>query len=396
MKYFFQTSVLLLSLVPRAKRVLALLQPSGIEALSRQEFLLAGLLVPTGLQLQPSIFTSKSIGIKKNGNSKLDTIDIPLTFLPRGGCLAVKVALNDRTNTQQLFGYYAIVDTGSPFLTAPPEIVGYSKDESRCFPPTQEQYGEAVGGMQWRSLANVGMLTTNYEEPLTIPIVIAGLPESNVVDDTGGIFLGLIGRDDNRPSLLQQCGYTSFILDYLRRLLTLSRQSTIPLGDDGVDSPLLDLFDLSPYGKNVHHYGVQSQSFTVLSDKTKKAITISSLKRPVVAVIDSGLTGCIFSDSLQKELVDKGLVGRDYLKRVNGLQISLPTTTMSSIKTDKVQVLSSNPDYWNLSSFKLPWFEDDDNVHPHIIVMGATFLSKSKVSIDPVGRKAKIDIFPDG
>lgn len=396
MKHLHQTLVFLLCLVTRAKRVLALLS-GNIEALSRREFLLAGLLVPTGLlQPQPSIFTSKSIGIKKLNNSKLvDSIDIPLTFLPRGGCLAVKVSLNDRTNTQQRFGYYAIIDTGSPFLTAPPEISRYSQDASPRFPPTQEQYGEAVGGVQWRSLANVEILSTNYEQPLMIPKIIAGLPESNVVDGTGGIFLGLIGRDDNRPSFLPQCGYTSFLLDYPRRRLTLSGDSTIPMEDTGVDSPLLDLFDLSPYGKKVYHYGVQAESFTVLSDKAKKAIPISSLKRPVIAVIDSGLTGCIFSDSLQNELVKEGLVGRDYLKQVDGLQISLPMRTMTGMQSDKVQVLSSKPDYWNLSSFKLPWFEDDDTVHPHIIVMGATFLSESRIFIDPVGRKAKIDIFPD-
>ena len=364
-------------------QALALLQPiSKIDLLSRQKFLLASLSLPAGWNL-----LSKSSNT--TNDNELDVVEIPLTFLPRGGCLAVKVSLNDRTYSQRIFGYYAIVDTGSPFLTAPPEISRYSRDESQRLPPTQEQYGEAVGSMQWRSVLNVEILTSKYDAPLTLPKLIAGLPESNVVDDTGGIFLGLIWRDDQRPSFLQQCGYTSFILDYPQRQLTLSRRSTTMEQAEATeeDSRLLQLFDFSPYGKDLYHYGVPCQSFTlVLSGNKTIPIMSLSLKRPVIAVIDSGLTGCIFSDSLRDELLDGGHVGSSNLEQVQGLQVSLPTLGSGAAAL----ILSSSPKYWSLSRFKLPWF-DDDATHPHVIAMGATFLSKARISIDPLDGKAKIE-----
>lgn len=304
------------------------------------------------------------------------TIEIPLKFLPLGGCLAVKLSVNDKRSDTRLFAYSAIVDTGSPFVTAPPEIQRYAKDETRRYPPTQEQYGETLDRMQWGSVTNVEILTNDIENPLDIPKLVAGLPGSNVVDDTGGIFLGLILEDEARPPFLQQIGYRSFVLDYPRRILTLSKQSIL----DPLDPGAMELFDFSPYGDNIHHYGVLCPSFQLITPS--KSTSMSSLDRPVVAVIDSGLTGCVFSDSLRNELLNKG--HGNAIQQLTGLKVNLQTASGEFL------TLVSHPEHWFLASFKLPWFTDDA-FHPHVIALGATFLAKnSKVTVDPVSKRLKI------
>ena len=80
-------------------------------ALSRSDFLL-GISLPF---LSPTTSTN-------------DVVEIPLTFLRLGGCLAVKISVNDKRTDTRIISYSAVVDTGSPFVTAPPEIQPYSKD----------------------------------------------------------------------------------------------------------------------------------------------------------------------------------------------------------------------------------------------------------------------------
>lgn len=316
-------------------------------------------------------------------NDKLrhvNTLELPLTFLPRGGCLAVRMYINNRQGDTRVFSYSAIIDTGSPFVTAPSAIQSYSRDESGRYPPTQEQYGATSGGMQWRSIDSVEFRTTDLDEPFQeITKMVVGIPDDNVVDDTGGIFLGLIAQDDYRPTLLQQLGYSSFTLDYPNKILKFYRTGVIAEEDPDA----MELFDFAPYGKDLYHYGIVSPFVRLFLDGRKGPTTISSFKRPVIAVIDTGLTGCVFSDSLHLELLSRGYY--ESLDQVNGLQVSLETTT------GQIQTLSSNPNYWFLTDIKLPWFDDDDK-HPHVIAMGATFLSDSRLSIDPFSRKAKIQI----
>lgn len=338
--------------------------------------------------LLESTYSLLLLSQRKRESKSSDALTLPLRFLPNGGCLAVKLMVNDQRN-RQLFSYYAFVDTGSPFLTAPPTILPYSKDESQQYPPSQEQYGESVGQMQWRSISNVEVITSSYI-PFDIPQkkTIVGIPDNNVVDDTGGIFLGLIYRDDYRPSVMQQWGYSTFMLDYRDKLLTFYKTSIIPKDEPAA----LKLFDFSPYGDTLYHYGVHCASFTlqmtstasVVNDATRRSNThkISTMRRPVVAVVDSGLTGCVFSDSLRDELAS---LGYNNMKGVTGLTVDLPTISGGNL------TLSSSPQYWFLSSFKLPWFDDDEE-HPHVIAMGATFLAPNcRISVDPVSQRIAID-----
>lgn len=344
-----------------------------------------------------TVLTSLTIGYYYY-SEKQDTaasLVLPLQFLPRAGCLAVRINVNDKTGMQRLFSYLAVIDTGSPFCTAPPTILPFSKDESQRYPPTLEQYGEAIGSMKWRSITNgVQILTDSYVKPLDITgKMFVGIPDDNVVDDTGGIFLGLMLQDKYRPTVLNQWGYSSFVLDYRNQTLKLAGKKANMILDKN-DPNAMELFDLTPFGDNVHHYGVQCTCFSLQSSASKESFTVSSLNRPVIAVIDSGLTGCVFSDSLRDELMtimvknkNKDYNGNaNFWEQVAGMTVSLSTIS------GKVLTLSSNPAYWSLSAFKLPWFYNDQTTHPHVIAVGATFLASStRISLDPLARRIKIE-----
>lgn len=73
----------------------------------------------------------------------------------------------------------------------------------------------------------------------------------------------------------------------------------------GFEGPSLDsecftaqLFDLSPYGPNLHHYAVPCDGISLHCDGQVVNLRPSRL---MVVVVDSGLTGCTFSDSWMEE-----------------------------------------------------------------------------------------------
>ena len=106
------------------------------------------------------------------------------------------------------------------------------------------------------------------------------------------------------------------------------------------------------------------------------------LKRPVVAVLDTGLTGCILSDSLYKELRTRFQDS----ELLQGATISLPLSGDGKQTID----LTSSDQYWRYSSFKLPWFDDEDR-HPHIIALGSTFWTNvESLVVDVDSQRAKI------
>jgi hypothetical protein len=141
------------------------------------------------------------------------------------------------------------------------------------------------------------------------------------------------------------------------------------------DSGSFELFDLTltPYGPDLSHYRIllcDDQLELFLSDdpqdkkKTRKRqISTSSLKRPVVAILDTGLTGCIFSDSLFEDLVDLGIISMSSgASNLQGITVALPTRKSGS----KIELSSSDDYYWRFSSFRLPWFDDEER-HAHVI-----------------------------
>lgn len=307
------------------------------------------------------------LGVTVAATKTPTSLSLPLLFLPKSGCVAVLVEVNGKQ-----FVYVALVDTGSPFWTAPAEVEAFSKQNE--FAATSEQYGQAVGEMTWQTVSAV-TLCDNRTRPHNFRNIIMGVPSDNVVDETGGIYLGLLAHDQFRPTVMEQLGYSSFCLDYVNSMLTLSKTNLI----GKQDNMSMDLFDFSPYGSNVYHYGVICSELELqIASKTTLRVTCSSLSRPVVVVLDSGLTGCIVSDSLYNELVERQ--SNFDLQEIQGARL---TTRHAS--------LNSNPKYWMVSSFRLPWFDLDETNHPHVIAAGATFLSQSKMTIDTQSRRVSLE-----
>jgi hypothetical protein len=237
---------------------------------------------------------------------------------------------------------------------------------------TDEQYGETIGGMQWRSsrIAFASTATSNDKK------IVFGVPPSNVRDDTGGLFLGLMSEDDARPTVLEQLGYKSFCLNWStsQPRLTLARTTDDLLLQPNVG--WLSSYDLSPYGPNLHHYAIQCQSVTLKTPTGN--VVLSKLMRPVVVVLDSGLTGCVFSDSWKQE----------------DLPVPLETIQGAQLQLDGGETtLTSHDKYWYLSCFRLPWFTSEE-YHPHIIAAGATFLTGSELTVDTKRRRLAIQTNP--
>ena len=420
---------------------------------------------------------------QENGN-----IEIPLVFLPNGGCYAMKVSLSDASGDNQL-SYYAIVDTASPFLTTPNNekfrrILKKKPSQREYRQPTYEQYGDIVGEMEWKQVDYISVIgktrlvstaydgsdNNNNNNYIAQGIVqeqsnvVVGLPTTEVIQETGGIiFVGLMYNDKNRPTFLQQLhNYKSFTIDFRKPSLYLTKASLIktPPNDNNnkkkKNAVVMDLFNLQSYGPNVYHYGVICDNLElvlVTNDSTSKnPITMSipcsttTLSRPVVAILDTGLTGCVINDTLYNEIIFKNLnkdssddstaTDDDDQKPVKidiqGIKVSLrcssssvssptaatsgkkeegDTTTTTTTTIDISSSIETSPQYFRCSTFHLPWFyEDDEEIEeeesapssrqrplpPHIIALGNTFWTNpnngiQSLTIDTNTQKAKIE-----
>ena len=250
-------------------------------------------------------------------------------------------------------------------MTASQEAIDLTSQTD--FADTDEQYGEATGGVKWRR--------SKVEIEFFKQGLVMGMVPSNVVEDTGGLFFGLIRSDDSRPTILEQLGYQSFVLDYPQSSLQLYKHSILR------DVPYaLSMYDLSPYGPNLHHYAVECTSVT-FDTSSKGALHLTKLSRPVIVVIDTGLTGCILSDSWRDDLPVP-------VEEIMGAELVVGGSAESPSQQEVI--LHSDPSYWHLSCFPLPWFSSPEN-HPHIIAAGATFLQHSRLFVDTVSRSIKLE-----
>jgi hypothetical protein len=268
----------------------------------------------------------------------------------------------------ELYRYNAVVDTGSPFLTASADILPLTFAEGK-YAPTEEQYGETKTTITWRRALQVLVGGVQRVKPCRLGVI----PEE-LRQDTGGLFCGLIWKDDARPSLLRQMGRSSFTVDYVQRSLTLHRKESLTL--DSANTGTFNMYDLTPFGPDLYHYAIEVDSMKI---QTKWGESFSlKCQRPIVAVVDTGLTGCIFSDSfIQDDCLPVPV------SSIEGASLTLQGG-------DADTHLSSHPKYWNLACFRLPWFTNED-IHPHIVAVGATFLRQSKITVDARQRRIKLD-----
>jgi hypothetical protein len=502
-------------------------------------------------------------------------LSMTLRSLPVSGCWAATITVSQtldgddgNIDDDDYFSYLAVVDTGSPFLTAPSGAFANTKKISRTMTQKKknqtkrssflhysvrnndrdvsfEQYGSTVGSIQWRMAPNLSLIGNGNVEieniignsrvrckkiaghlhPAAIdrnfipeteikPVIIQdqtdfvlGFPSDEVIAETGGIFLGLMAVDAARPTPLQQLGYTAFAMrfrgndsnlpdheDRIIRKRIKATNSNSPatlilwngnqkVGDeqkksettasliDRFDPFSMKLFDLTPYGPNLHHYGVlcdrfecwwgEKDRFDAVSFDCKMENDVNSCKpvraslpemslsRPLVAVFDTGLSGCIFSDTLWDEIqlerrrlqqYEQDIVGsKDPLVDTNdenhsgigsnevglsgnrfeevppiGCTVWLPTigscegppNAKAYLSPSSAVKLSSTSNYWRFQSFRLPWWYADtknrwnvetseaaDKNYPHVVVLGSAFWMNPNIvelAIDTTSKRAKI------
>ena len=343
--------------------------------------------------------------------------------------------------------YRAIVDTGSPYLVLPSSseydndnprgILRWIKSASASaemgssfrllssseYPPTEEIYGAVKGQINWK-LGRYMFRDSRLQITSSSDMYNAGIGVLGVLDDaltneaTGGgrfkpyALLGLI-RNSNpnadrsrfpepRPSFLEQeyissdddgdkdttiskqQYITSFSINSPSRELTLSTQSLIP-----ASVSFMPLVDLRTVGDFVDHYAVVVKSISFddvsVSSQSLQAFT-GGIVRPIVAVFDTGLTGCLlirsFSNVLQKYLASKSAASIDEITSVS-LNIKEGHTHKQTIETSTCKIKSSVEDdsRFYVEPIDLDWF-DDDIFSPYIIVLGQTFLSQGTLTID--------------
>jgi len=222
--------------------------------------------------------------------------------------------------------------------------------------------------------------------------LVFGGGDRRVMSQSGGALLGLIKQvnrgplstlpaADLRPTALAQLGFGSFCLDAASLQLTLSRTPLIlPVGK--VDA--LPLVDPRLYGDGVEHVCCRVDGDTISIDGKPRASS-----RPILCVFDSGLTGCVLSQSLVDEL---GLHTAGKL----GTAASAVRTAVSALelglRTEQGQrvVLGSSVAHsplFYVQALPLGWFVD--TVHgPHVVALGQCILGRGTLTVDGAQRRA--------
>ena len=265
----------------------------------------------------------------------------------------------------------------------------YSDSE---YSPTAEIYGSQLGQIDWKRVP----ISFRFQSK-TQPIVL-GLMDNILTEESGGSLLGLIrynnpkpsDKVELRPTFLEQQSFlqnnndnkkevSSFRLDFPNKKLILSSSNNLILRTN--KSNRIPLIDLRKYGDFVDHYACVVNEI-IIPTTTNNNISINSRMlqskkgtRPIVAVFDTGLTGCLFIRSLWDRLVELKMNPAEW----DSLQLDIPTT-----ETKNTQMISSskstNP-FFYIAPISLDWF-DDETTAPFVIVLGQTFLSQGALTID--------------
>ena len=329
--------------------------------------------------------------------------------------------------------YACAVDTGSPFLLVPsqPSLEARSRE---VLPPTTEIYGaNRDGKVMWREATDFAA-----QGPGGTGSVVFGAADAGLVQESGGALLGLI-RDVNalpgatwtpsRPTFFSQArraigvDVASFRIDAPARRLTLSSTPLLPAAADA-----LPLVDPRRYGDGVAHYAVLVERLCLDGSPVR-------MRRPILAVFDSGLTGCVFSQSFVDELplLADQLRTAPSRSRVGAVELTLRTergqlrTLRASRETSPLfytQVVELNwfagggpsvarARQWagTAASFQPGEFDGGGNVAgrrptvnargvrrgsppraPHIIALGQAFLGSAVLTIDIDQRRAEVSV----
>jgi len=359
------------------------------------------------------------------------SIQLPLERYS-GGTNCIRLTLSYR-RIESLFGakrylpkkvYKAIVDTGSPYLVIsdgmeyasfldevenpvswkmPPTIdfiytlfepnVHFELEKS-SYGPTEEIYGSVKGNIEWKE-SFVQVRDENVSDN-----IVLGVLDEKLTQESGGPLIGLVKRSNHRtekvqlrPTFLEQLRYReicSFQIDSPNKLLTLASGKSL-INDTA--EKIIPLVDLRPLGDFVEHYTCIVDTLKLNNDIfTAKSISSNGLVRPIVAVFDSGLSGCLLTQPLWDLLVDRQNID---LTSVNNLDVGVITKASNSNAKESLQKkhlvhfeTDSTMPFFRLSPISLDWFDDDDDTCPLVVVLGQTFLSQGSLTIDIDERQA--------
>lgn len=283
-------------------------------------------------------------------------------------------------------------------------IVPFMLNKSK-YDPTTDIYGSQSGLIEWKQ--SVIKFKNNQITPVNndgVSIVIGELDEK-LTKESGGPLLGLVKNSNiksekiqQRPTFLQQVNLlsdssanaqeiSSFQIDAINKQLTLvgDQQNTSLIEFDSDD--IIELVDLRPLGDFVDHYAFavdtlslnDGQHLISAADLGNKGHTT----QPIIAVFDTGLTGCLFTRPLWEKLIEKiGIEDPSIVKSVEILKRGGKQGNHISIQSDNTR----NPFYY-VASIDLDWFDDIENP-PFVIILGQTFLSQGSLTIDCVNRIA--------
>lgn len=286
--------------------------------------------------------------------------------------------------------FRAVADTGSPFLLVDGscgEGRGYERwgcfaedDESESIDladDSVEGFGGQDVGVQWRrgalrlsgvapkDLVNAPRLlrdrragaragswtTPSRSTDLTYEPINFGVVRSYVGRGGGGaIYLGLAKSRQARirPSFLEQTDIQALRFDFVGRTLTLARRPLLPASADAIP-----LVDLRPRGAPVAPYACAVHRLLVNGEPV-------DLRRPCVAILDTGTTGLVLSDSLydSEELPLPGAAMRDVVVEVRterGQVRSFRAARAAPADGEEAPRVEAFP--LIVTRVRLPWFE---------------------------------------
>ena len=310
--------------------------------------------------------------------------------------------------------------------------------------PTEEIYGAVTGQVNWK-LARYTfrdpllhtMLKIDGESQRTIrpspyapdAVGVVGILDNALTNEaTGGgviepyALLGLIRNSnpnadktrfpDPRPSFLEQESLStgphdnnnvleqkeyqikSFCINGPGREIKFSTQSLI-----STTEPVLQLVDLRTYGDFVDHYAVLVDSLTLdgitVTSQSLMQFGRSVIEQPIVAVFDTGLTGCLIIRQFWNLLQKYKTAQNAKTSQIRSASLSPRTTGGGNLRNDfPVCKMMSHVDAdsrFYVEPIDLDWF-DDEQYAPYVIILGQTFLSRGTLAIDMNDRIASFNL----
>ena len=322
----------------------------------------------------------------------------------------VEPFIDESVNTKDydLVGFKSLLrllqNTLSPFTTSDLDLeqIPFVLQPS-VYEPTEDVYGTKLGVIEWK--CSPITFRSNRMNTAGMDSAILGVLDETLTSESGGPLFGLVKRSNPnsekvqlRPTILDQIRIqslkngstetrevTSFQIDSPNKLLTIlaeENQSLIPVNAHNA----IELVDLRPLGDFVDHYAFIVNSLSL--NNNEYVFTPSSLinqknakPRSIVAVFDTGLTGCLLTQSLWDALITHGVKDPSTIR---GLEIT-NSKSNNSIRADQ-----SNPLFY-VSSIELDWFDDPETA-PFVVVLGQTFLTQGTLTVDLCRNLATFDV----